>query len=347
MRERYGSAFEGFIRDKVVIVGGDIGETNLGYTEEEAQRIADDIDVVINSAGNVTFNPTLESALRTNVVGTQNVIAFSKRMRRPALVHVSTCFVAGNRSGAVWESDPVVGYFPRREELEGVEFSPEQEIKDCAKLSERVRDEARDAMMVARFRELARKRLLEDGRDPDDPDAMGLAVARERKVWTITRLLTCDRAPPLLGLPNIYTSQSLGDRSRRATDICSPCAALNLESALRIHSPLERSLYDHRPDHLHRASRSDTIPANETDPDSTPVDQSRLHSGGSAHPALKSRCSFPCCHGGLHPNDIPSSRCRTLQRKHFRERDRFRLNNESPGAGCLLHPSRFERPPPC
>src|SRR6267378_2536697 len=77
LRERYGSALEGFIRDKVVVLGGDIGETNLGYTEEEVQRVADDIDVIINSAGNVTFNPTLESALRTNVVGIQNVIAIA------------------------------------------------------------------------------------------------------------------------------------------------------------------------------------------------------------------------------------------------------------------------------
>src|SRR5215813_1920226 len=95
LRDRYGNALEGFLRDKVAIVGGDIAEPNIGFTEEEAQRVADDIDVVINSAGNVTFNPTLESGLRTNVVGTQNVIAFTKRMRRPALVHVSTCFVAG------------------------------------------------------------------------------------------------------------------------------------------------------------------------------------------------------------------------------------------------------------
>ncbi|MDT7541805.1 MAG: long-chain acyl-CoA synthetase [Acidobacteriota bacterium] len=214
LRERYGSAFEGFIKDKVEIVGGDIGEDNLGFTEEEAQHVADNVDVVINSAGNVTFNPTLESALRTNVVGTQNVIAFAKRMRRPALIHVSTCFVAGNRSGPVWESDPVVGYFPRREELPGVEFHVEQEIRDCAKLSERVRDEARDAMQAARFREAARKRLVEEGRDPDDLDAMGLAVARERKMWTRERLtdLGIERAE-WWGWPNIYTyTKSLGEQ---------------------------------------------------------------------------------------------------------------------------------------
>src|SRR2546423_7879574 len=214
LRERYGDATDGFIRDKVVVVGGDIAENNLGFSEEEANGIAGDIDVVLNSAGNVTFNPTLESALRTNVVGTQNVIAFAKRMKRPALVHVSTCFVAGDRSGPVWENDRVVGYFPRKHEVEGVEFSVEQEIKDCAKLAERVREEARDAMMVARFRELARKRLNDENRDADDPDAMGLAVARERKVWTRTRLteLGVERSA-FWGWPNIYTyTKSLGEQ---------------------------------------------------------------------------------------------------------------------------------------
>src|SRR6266542_5242985 len=214
LRERYGDALDGFIRDKVKIVGGDIGENDLGFTEEEAEQIAADLDVIINSAGNVTFNPTLESALRTNVVGTQNVIAFAKRMKRPALVHVSTCFVAGNRSGAVWESDPVLGYFPRKHELEGVEFSVEHEIRDCAKLAERVKEEARDAMMVARFREQARKRLNEEGRNADDPDALGLGVARERKVWTRTRLteLGVERSA-WWGWPNIYTyTKALGEQ---------------------------------------------------------------------------------------------------------------------------------------
>src|SRR6266478_3767425 len=214
LRERYGSAMDGFIRDKVVVVGGDIAETNLGFSDEEAQRIADDLDIIINSAGNVTFNPTLESGLRTNVVGTQNVIAFTKRMKRPCLVHISTCFVAGNRSGAIWENDEVIGYFPRRGELKGVEFSVEQEIKDCAKMSERAREEAKDAMRIAQFREQARKRLNEEMRDGDDPDALGLAVARERKVWTRNRLteLGIERAE-FWGWPNIYTyTKSLGEQ---------------------------------------------------------------------------------------------------------------------------------------
>jgi long-chain acyl-CoA synthetase len=69
-------------------------------------------------------------------------------------------------------------------------------------------------MMVAKFRELARKRLNEEGRDVDDPDALGLAVARERKVWTRTRLtdLGVERAA-YWGWPNIYTyTKSLGEQ---------------------------------------------------------------------------------------------------------------------------------------
>jgi len=214
VRERYGAAFDDFIRDKVAIVGGDIAEDNLGFSEKEAQRIAGDVDAILNSAGNVTFNPTLESGLRTNVVGTQNVIAFAKRMKRPCLVHISTCFVAGNRSGAVWEDEEVIGYFPRKTELKGVEFSVQQEIADCAKMSERAREEAKDAMRLAQFRELARKRLNEEMRDGDDPDALGLAVARERKVWTRNRLteLGVERAK-FWGWPNIYTyAKALGEQ---------------------------------------------------------------------------------------------------------------------------------------
>src|SRR5438128_388666 len=214
LRERYGSALDGYIRDKVEVVGGDIAESNLGVGEEAPEATAEAIDVVSNSAGNVTFNPTLESGLRTNVVGTQNVVAFTNRMKRPCLIHISTCFVAGNRSGAVWENDDVIGYFPRKHELKGVEFSVEQEIADCAKMSERAREEAKDAMMAAYFREQARKRLNEEMRDADDPDALGLAVARERKVWIRNRLTELGvQRSDFWGWPNIYTyTKALGEQ---------------------------------------------------------------------------------------------------------------------------------------
>src|ERR687886_813809 len=43
VRERYGAAFEDFIRDKVRVVNGDIGENDLGLGEDHAKAIAGDI----------------------------------------------------------------------------------------------------------------------------------------------------------------------------------------------------------------------------------------------------------------------------------------------------------------
>src|ERR1700755_3050054 len=50
LRERYGVAFEDFIRDKVRLVNGDISEDNLGFTEEEAETVASENDVLLHSA---------------------------------------------------------------------------------------------------------------------------------------------------------------------------------------------------------------------------------------------------------------------------------------------------------
>src|SRR5918999_1421528 len=329
LRERYGDAFEGFIRDKVAIVGGDIGETNLGYTEEEAQAIADDVDVVLNSAGNVTFNPTLESALRTNVVGTENVIKFAKRMKRPALVHVSTCFVAGNRSGAVWESDPVIGYFPRRDEedMRGVEFSVEQEIRDCARLADRVRDESRDALMAARFREQARTRLTD----------LGI----ERAAWW--------------GWPNIYTyTKSLGEQLVAAEDgiVRSIVRPSIVESAMSYPFPGWNEGFTTTAPLIFIALKGQSlIPVNEKlILDITPVDQVATVMLAVAAQACveEPRLVHQAATGDSNPNDLRRivGLLGLYKRKHFEEKESgFRVVNEIAGRMETkpVTPSYFEK----
>ena len=213
LRKRYGAGLNDFLREKLTIVGGDITLEHLGLGEERARAIAGDIDVLLNSSGRVTFNPPLEAALKTNVNGTLNTLAFARMMKRPALVHVSTCFVAGNRSGEIWENEPLIGYFPRKAE-ESSEFSVEKEIDDCERLALRVKDEARDKSLADRFRETARARFLEEGRDTGDERAMNLAIARERKNWIRSRLtdLGIEKSESW-GWPNIYTyTKSLGEQ---------------------------------------------------------------------------------------------------------------------------------------
>ncbi|HKP69979.1 MAG TPA: AMP-binding protein [Pyrinomonadaceae bacterium] len=214
LREKYGDGFEDFIRAKVVPVNGDVGNEYLGLDEKEAAKIMKDTDIIINGAGNVTFNPPLESALRTNVVGSNNIIKLARMMKKPRLVHVSTCFVAGKRSGAIWENEPVVGYFPRKDELVGTTFDVNREVEDCARLSEQARQEADDAVQAAKFRELARNRFIEEGRNPDDESELKSAIFRERKMWIRERTteLGAERAE-YWGWTNIYTySKSLAEQ---------------------------------------------------------------------------------------------------------------------------------------
>ena len=214
LREKYGDGFEDFIKSKVVPVNGDVGNEYLGLDEGEAQKMMRGIDIIINGAGNVTFNPPLESALRTNVVGSNNIIKLARMMKKPRLVHVSTCFVAGKRSGPIWENEPVVGYFPRKDELVGTVFDVNREVEDCARLSEQARQEADDAVQAAKFRELARKRFIEEGRDPDDESELKSAIFRERKMWIRERTteLGAERAE-YWGWTNIYTySKSLAEQ---------------------------------------------------------------------------------------------------------------------------------------
>jgi long-chain acyl-CoA synthetase len=214
LREKYGDGFEDFIREKVVPVNGDVGNEFLGLDEEEARRIMQDTDIIINGAGNVTFNPPLESALRTNVVGSNNIIQMARMMKKPRLVHVSTCFVAGTRSGPIWENEPVVGYFPRKNELVGTTFDVNREVEDCARLSEQARQEADDAVQIAKFREAARNRFIEEGRDPDDEAELKSAIFRERKMWVRERTTELGAArAEYWGWTNIYTySKSLAEQ---------------------------------------------------------------------------------------------------------------------------------------
>ena len=214
LREKYGDGFDDFIRSKVVPVNGDVGNELLGLDEKRAKKIMRDTDVIINGAGNVTFNPPLESALRTNVVGSNNIIKFARMMKKPRLVHVSTCFVAGKRSGAIWENETVVGYFPRKNELVGTTFDVNREVEDCARLSEQARQEADDAVQAAKFREAARERFIEEGRDPDDESELKSAIFRERKMWIRERTTELGAArAEYWGWTNIYTySKSLAEQ---------------------------------------------------------------------------------------------------------------------------------------
>jgi long-chain acyl-CoA synthetase len=228
VREVHGAGFEAFLRTKIVAVPGDIGRPFCNFTDEQFAEFeaAGGLHVIINSAGLVSFAPSLESALRINAMGAKNVLDAARRARA-RLCHVSTCYVAGKRDGDVWEDEPVVGYFPRAEahgvttsgrndhaELLDRDFDPAAEIADCQKMIDQVRERANDRQHISQFREKGAESLRAQRRDPDDDNDLKIAVARERKIWMndVLTQLGLERAQHW-GWTNTYTyTKSLGEQ---------------------------------------------------------------------------------------------------------------------------------------
>src|SRR5207248_8659650 len=94
LREVWGAGFEAFLREKCEPLAGDVARPNLNFSEADLLRIGK-LDAIINCAGLVSFNPSLETALRINVLGPKHVLEVARKTGA-AVVHISTCFVAGS-----------------------------------------------------------------------------------------------------------------------------------------------------------------------------------------------------------------------------------------------------------
>ncbi|MGZ6133080.1 MAG: AMP-binding protein [Myxococcaceae bacterium] len=214
LRDHRGDAeAEAFVRARCGVLDGDITDPLFGLSDEELQALTGQVDVVVNCAGLVSFNPPLEVGLKINTYGVRNAVELSQRLGA-SLIHVSTAFVVGNRSGLVFEDEELVGYFPRKGELDGRDFSLKDELDDAARLGKRLREQAEDHSLTSDFRAKALERLEEEGRDPRDDKTLRLAVGRERKLWLTQKLTEAgmDRARSW-GWPNTYTyTKSLGEQ---------------------------------------------------------------------------------------------------------------------------------------
>ena len=215
VREIWRDGTESFLREKCVPIDGDVGRPLCNFNEATFDRFAHDggLDAIVNSAGLVTFTPSLESAIRINTIGAVNALEVARKTGA-ALVHISTCYVAGRRDGEVWEDEPVVGYFPRKGKLRDTDFDAAAELADCQRVIEEVKNRANDRVHISEFRERAAKTLTSQGRDPDDEAALRLAVARERKLWVHEQLtrVGIERAEHW-GWTNTYTyTKSLGEQ---------------------------------------------------------------------------------------------------------------------------------------
>ncbi len=121
------------ILSKTTVVEGDLGQPVCGITAEQLAEMSGRIDLVINSAGLVDFTPPLDESLNTNVYGIRNLIELVT-MLDARLVHISTAYVAGKKSGRIPEDSEVAGYYPKRQGAGDNRFDVHEEIRWCESL---------------------------------------------------------------------------------------------------------------------------------------------------------------------------------------------------------------------
>ncbi|MGI8945085.1 MAG: SDR family oxidoreductase [Thermoleophilaceae bacterium] len=96
--------------ERVEVVGGDITERGLGLAPAALDRLRGEVRRVFHLAAIYDLSVPLELAQRVNVEGTGNVLELcleAERLER--LVYVSTAYVAGWRTGVVYEHELVLG----------------------------------------------------------------------------------------------------------------------------------------------------------------------------------------------------------------------------------------------
>ena len=206
LRERHGDAFERFVADKVEIIEGDICQPGLGIDPETARRLSSRIDLVVNSTGLTDFNPDLRDALSVNVDGVINVVDFLRQCKHAALLHLSTCFVAGKRDGRIAE-ELIANYTPR-----GVaDYDAERQRLALHERIEKVEVTSESRYMTRIFRREAVAKSPQ-GKSLSEA-ALAKQVYKNRSRWVRRRLTERGvRLAKVLGWPNTYCmTKSMGE----------------------------------------------------------------------------------------------------------------------------------------
>ena len=119
---------ETVVRQKVQVIEGELDQPLCGIEPQIAEQLKGKVDVVVNLAGVVDFDPPINESVEPNVYGTQHVIDLVMLLDA-RLVHISTTYVAGKRDGRVSEDVPIEGYFPEQDKRQQERFSVAEELK--------------------------------------------------------------------------------------------------------------------------------------------------------------------------------------------------------------------------
>ncbi|MFY9977935.1 MAG: SDR family oxidoreductase [Candidatus Sulfotelmatobacter sp.] len=196
---KYGTGLAEYLRQKVEVVEGDVTRPGLGLSETTARRLQKNLDLVVNSSGLTDFNPDLRDALATNTDAAMNILEFIRGSDHAGLLHLSTCYVAGERDGRVTER-LVPNYTPRRV----ANFDAEREWRALHEFAALTEQQAESEELTAdlRSQSLSNKHAAKGLQGA----ALDNQIRKNRIRWLKAYLTEAGtRRAKELGWPNTYT----------------------------------------------------------------------------------------------------------------------------------------------
>jgi thioester reductase-like protein len=197
--DRYGSRLPEFLRGKIEVVEGDVTQPGLGLSDDVALYLRKNLDLIVNSSGLTDFNPDLRDALATNTDAAVDVVEFIRTCDHAGLLHLSTCYVAGEQDGRVSEK-LIANYNPR-----GLaDFDAEQEWRALHEMIKQAEAQSESEEVTAGLRKQAQAK--EHAAKNLQGAALENQVRKNRVRWLKTYLTEAGtRRAKELGWPNTYT----------------------------------------------------------------------------------------------------------------------------------------------
>jgi len=132
MREAAAAAAADIDADRIEVLGGDIAQPRLGLEDADYERLRAEVGEVFHLAAIYDLAVPLEIAQRVNVDGTGNVLELCRGAESlERLAYVSTAYVAGTRTGVVYEHELVMGQ-GFKNHYESTKFQAEVWVREYA-----------------------------------------------------------------------------------------------------------------------------------------------------------------------------------------------------------------------
>ncbi|HKF51144.1 MAG TPA: SDR family oxidoreductase [Candidatus Acidoferrales bacterium] len=196
---RHGPKFTDFLSEHIEVLDGDLSKPMLGLDEGTVAKLARGLDLIINSSGLTDFNPDIRDALSANVDSAANVVDFLRKTDHAALLHLSTCYAAGDRDGRVTEA-LTPNYVP----VNTANFDAEKEVLSLREMIRKTEASAESSAVLDTLRRAALEKP--EAAKKLEGVALDNQVRKNRTRWLRQTLMEAgtQRAREL-GWPNTYT----------------------------------------------------------------------------------------------------------------------------------------------